>query len=331
MNIFLTGATGFLGGHLAQRLAQEGCRVTAVGRNQKRGAELTQLPNIQFLPLDIRDSTAIQQAVRGHELIIHAAAKSDAWGDPNEFWGINVWGTTNLLRASQMAGVRRFIHISTPSVYFYDQPRLDVREDEPLPNRFMNEYVRTKRAAEILAQTAYQQDGLPVVMLRPRAIFGPGDTSLLPRLLAALAQGRLPVIGTGETWLDLTYVANVVEGVWLAMQAEGGRVHGRVFNLTNGDPINLWDLLRQLAHDLGYPPPRRRLPYPVAWHIATLLEAWHKRFRPQTEPRLTRYAVGVLGQSRTLNISAIQQALGYVPPVSMAEGYERTLATLRQS
>ncbi len=331
MKAFVTGATGFLGGHLVARLAALGWSVTAVGRNRQRGQELaTSSPLVTFVPLDLTESTAVVNACAGHDLIFHCAAKSDAWGATADFWVSNVWATANIIRATQHHQIGRLIHVSTPSLYFYNQPRLNVRESDPLPPQFSNDYVRTKWAADKLIQEAYQRQGLPVVTLRPRAIFGPGDTALVPRLVRALAAGRLPQIGTGETWVDLTYVANVVEALLLAATAELGLVHGRVFNITNGEPVNLWAVIAQLAADLGYPPPTKRLPYRVAWLAATLLEASHRRFLPHTEPLLTRYAVGVLAQSRTLNIEASQTYLGYQPTISFAEGYRRYIESCQQ-
>lgn len=330
MRALVTGATGFLGGHLVARLAQLGWRVTAVGRNETRGRALAAShPHITFLPLDITEATAVQKACAGQEIIFHCAAKSEAWGPAAQFWAVNVWGTANMIRACRTHGVARLIHISTPSLYFYDQPRLDVRETDPLPAKFMNEYVRSKRAAEELVQRAVWQWGLPAVIMRPRAIFGPGDTALVPRLVRALAAGRLRVIGTGETWVDLTYVDNVVQALVLVATAVPEKVHGRLFNVTNGEPVNLWQVIDQLCADLGYTPPHGRVPYRLALGLATALEAWHGRVRPHVEPLLTRYAVGVLAHSRTLNIEAIQTELGYQPAVSFAEGYARFLAWWR--
>lgn len=322
MKILVTGATGFLGGAFARYVHHLGWQVTASGRNLTLGARL-KAEGMAFIPAELTDPTQVAQLVKGQEIICHCAAKSEPWGNPAAFEQANVQATQNLVTAALSQPLTRFVYVSTPSVYFYNRPLLNVREDHPWPAHWENEYVRTKRLAEQVVAAGWQQ-GLPVITVRPRAVFGPGDNSLFPRLLKALAAGRLPIIGSGETLTDLTYIDNVVKALCLCALAPA-ELNGRQYNVTNGEPVKLWELLQKLSLKLGYKPPTKKIPYRVALALATILEQYHLWFKPEVEPVLTRYAVGVLGQSRTLNIEAIQRDLGYRPGVSTAEGLEKVV------
>ena len=172
---------------------------------------------------------------------------------------------------------------------------------------------------------------LPFVVLRPRAIFGPGDTALFPRLVRALEAGRLPVIGDGHARIDLTYVDNVcvaVEAALAQLRSARGPALGGTYNVTNGEPVRLWDLVRDLAARLDLAPPARRIPHRVARPLGAALEWTHALLRRPGEPVLTRYSVDSLGLDATLDISAARRDLGYAPEVTVAEGVERFLASI---
>jgi nucleoside-diphosphate-sugar epimerase len=160
------------------------------------------------------------------------------------------------------------------------------------------------------------------VTIRPRAIFGPGDTTILPRLIQRLASGRLPVIGDGKNIADLSYVENVVDALLLCAESPKFTL-GKKYNITNGEPVVLWDMIRQVAETLGYPPPRGRIPYRIADTAAGLLEVLCRLHPSQPEPPLTRYTVGVIANSTTLDISAARRDLGYNPRISVEEGFEK--------
>ncbi|MBB6098679.1 nucleoside-diphosphate-sugar epimerase [Deinobacterium chartae] len=316
MTVAVTGATGFLGGALTRRLLAEGLEVRALGRDPQRGAALSAL-GARFVPLDLEDARGLRAAVQGCDTVFHCAARSSPWGPHRAFYAANVLGTRQVVQACLNAGAR-LVHVSTPSLYFRYGGGLQVREDHPLP-RPVNAYAATKRAAEHEV-AAGQARGLEAVVLRPRALFGPGDTSVLPRLLAALERGRLPVIGSEDTVTDLTYIDNAVDALLLA--ARSAAAVGGTYNITNGEPVRLWPAVRRLADRLGLPGPGRRLPFQVAFGAAALLEGVHAALG-LGEPVLTRYTVSVVARSATLDISAARRDLGYAPRVSVAEGLER--------
>ncbi|RLT42089.1 MAG: NAD-dependent epimerase/dehydratase family protein [Chloroflexi bacterium] len=221
-------------------------------------------------------------------------------------------------------GVGRLVHVSTPSIYFGLDSLVNVREDAPLPTRPVNEYARTKLLAEAAVDRAFAR-GLPVITIRPRAIFGPGDTTILPRLIARLQKGRLPIIGDGRNLSDMTYVENVVDALLLCAASPTATL-GKKYNITNGEPTPLWPLIEKLCAALGYEYPRRHVPYRVADGAAALLEVVYRLLPGQPEPPLTRYSVALLAKNATLDISAARQELNYQPRVSVAEGLRRFVA-----
>jgi nucleoside-diphosphate-sugar epimerase len=213
------------------------------------------------------------------------------------------------------------VHVSTPSIYFRFESRLAVTEAAPLPGKSANEYARTKLLAEAEVDQAFGR-GLPVITIRPRAIFGEGDRAILPRLISRLQSGRLRVIGDGQNITDLTYVENVVDALLLCAEVPD-MLLGRKYNITNGEPLPLWGLIQKLCDALGFEFPRRRLSYSAAMGLAAVLEMVSHLLPGQPEPLLTRYMVGVLAKSTTLDISADRRELGYQPRVTVEEGFQR--------
>ena len=320
MKILVTGATGFVGKALARRLAARGDEVTALGRNPAILAELEQA-GLRSVQADLADGEAMRAACLGQELVFHSGALSSAWGPAQAFERANVLGTQTVIAGCAAAGVRRLVYVSTPSIYFRFETRLNVREDAPLPAKPANEYARTKRLAEAEIDEAHAR-GLPVISIRPRAIFGEGDNAILPRVISRLQSGRLRVIGDGQNITDLTYVENVVDALLLCAEAPSTLL-GRKYNITNGEPLPLWGLIRRLCDALGFEFPRSRLSYEAALGLATVLEVVCRVLPGQPEPLLTRYMVGLLAGSTTLDISAARRDLGYVPRVPVEDGFQR--------
>jgi nucleoside-diphosphate-sugar epimerase len=320
LRALVTGATGFLGGALARRLHGMGWQVTALGRNHEAGAQLT-AEGIRFVPVDLTDAAAICDACQGQEIVFHSGALSSPWGRAADFYAANVTGTEHAIRGCMAHGIRRLVHVSTPSIYFSFESRLNVREDDPLPPKPINEYARTKLLAEQAVDRAFH-DGLPVITIRPRAIFGPGDTSILPRLIDRLQKGRLRIIGDGQNIADLSYVENVVDALILCANSPASTL-GLKYNITNGEPVLLWAKVEKLCAALGLTFPQKQVPYVAADRLARVMEAVSRLLPGQPEPPLTRYAVGVLAKSTTLDISAACRDLGYVPRITLNEGFDR--------
>lgn len=318
----VTGATGFVGGSLARRLHADGWAVTATGRSVTKGRLLTE-EGIPFFPIDLANRAGISQLCAGQDVVFHCGALSTAWGALGDFRLANVIGTEHVIAGCRDHQVGRLIHVSTPSIYFSTESRLDVREDDPLPANAINHYAETKRQAEALVDQATAA-GLSTMTVRPRAVYGPGDQSLFPRIIKGLESGRLPQIGDGENVQNLTYIDNLVDALLLCANASEA-YSGRKYNVTDGVPVKIWDVIAQLAVGLGVPNPSRRLSFRFAYLLAAWLEGYHRLLRPEVEPPLTRYGVIVLSRSQTLNIDAIRADLGYQPRVMLAAGLDATV------
>ncbi len=325
-NILITGGTGFLGQRLARRLKQAGHRVTAVGRNEVAGKYL-QDAGIDFARGDLADLARITGLCRGMDQIVHCGALSAPWGRVEDFYRANVLGTRNILQGARSHGIMRVVHVSTPSIYNEFRDRFGVTEQDPLPARMINAYAQTKLLAEQEVRAACQQ-GVAAIIIRPSGIFGPGDTSILPRLIAANSRRFIPVMGRGEVRVDITCVENVVDALELGLNAEIPAL-GQAYNITNGEPVVLHEFLRDLVTRLGYMYRPRRISLRAAWALAGVMETASKWLLSYKEPPLTRYAVGTLAFSRTLDISAARRDLGYVPRISVQDGVSELVRVWR--
>ncbi len=319
MKALVTGATGFLGQHLTRRLVDEGVEVKATGRNVAIGRDL-ETYGATFVGADLTDRRQVRAVARDIDVIFHTAAQSSVWGSYESFQAANVSATRWLLDAAMEQGEPRFIYVSSPTIYVDGSHRRDVGEDDVLPERAVNHYATTKRVAEGLVASAAQR-GLVTYTIRPRAIFGEGDTAIFARLVRANAHGGIPFIDGGKALQDITYVDNVVEALLCCANAPHSS-GDHVYNITNGEPRPIGAILTTLFAKLERPLRRRDVPYPVAYALASLTECSAKFFGAG-EPTLTRYGVIALGRDMTLDIARARTELGYAPTIGVDEGLER--------
>lgn len=314
MHILLTGATGFLGFRTLEKLIGNPRieKITATGRTIKPTHHILD-PKVNYVLGDLADKQFVQNIVSGVDVIIHAAALSSPWGSYEMFHDANVKSIENLIHFAELNGIKRFIYISTPSMYFNGKDRFNIKESDPLPERFVNQYAHTKRLAEI----ALERSDLDFVSLRPRALTGEGDTVIMPRLVRAYDEGRLKIIGSGKNIVDLTAVANVADAILLSIQApkEALRQH---YNITNGEPVELWSKIRMVLAEMNRELTHQKIPYPLVKTIASAMEL-KSRLTNKKEPTLTVYGVGTLAKSFTMDISKARELLSYEPKVSTDE------------
>jgi nucleoside-diphosphate-sugar epimerase len=329
MTILVTGATSGLGRNAAEFLAQQGVSVRATGRNRAEGDTLRAL-GMEFTPADLTQATTgeLEHLLRDVDTVWHCAALSSPWGDWRDFHAANVIVTSRLAHAATAKGVRRFIHISTPSLYFDFNHRHHIEESYRAP-RFVNHYASTKAQAEdAIGEIAASHPRTTFVLLRPRGIFGPHDRVVLPRILRLLREreGRLPLPRAGAAKVDLTYVGNVVHAMHLATACAHVR-SGEVFNITNNEPTCLRDVLDALLTRLGIVYQIKSVPYPILDLAARANERW--ALAGGQEPLLTRYSVGALHYDMTLSTRKAHRVLGYQPLWSLARGIEETVDWIR--
>lgn len=317
--IVISGVSSALGISLARLIAGKGMRVLGFSRRIERCKKYLDHPLIELRSAEINDEGTIRSICSGAHGVVHLAALSSPWGKYEDFYRINVLGTKSIVRAALRSNVQRFVHVSTPSIYFDFRDRLGIIEEDALPKRAVNDYASTKKMAEDVVDLGFLQD-LPSVIIRPRAIFGPHDQTLFPRVLKACEKGGIPCFGKKSPLVDITYVDNVSHAIWSAINAPTSCL-GEKYNITNGEPKLLWDILELLLTKLSIPMKLRKLPYSLAYVAALLSELKSKM--TGNEPILTRYGVGVMAYSQTLSIEKAKNELGYSPSISLEKGIQR--------
>ena len=314
--ILITGATGFAGKWIMQTISDHFGReqVVGTGRNQEQITRLTHR-GFQMIAGDLTDPEFVNQKLNSFSKVVHCAARASIWGDYDSFYKANVLATRHLLEG--IPSLQQIIYISTPSIYFDFTHRQGIKEDAPLPQTFVNHYATTKYLGE---KEVLAWKGGNRIILRPRALLGAGDTVVMPRVLRAQEAGRLKIIGNGDNLADFTAVRNLAQAVLLALKAPP-EANGLAFNITDGQSLELWPLLKQTLHKLGYQADLKRIPYPIADTYARLSE-WFSRSFSGKEPVLTRYGIGILNYTMTMNIDRARRILGYQPLISTEEAID---------
>ena len=326
MNVLVTGATGFTGGHLAQHLSARGDQVRALVRpRSRRRFDSSPLPAAGVVAVegDLSDAGAVRRAADGIDVVYHIAATYREAGQPDSAYrAINVDGTRHVLQAAKDAGVTRVVHCSTGGVHGHiAQP--PANEDAPFNPGDV--YQETKLAAETLAREFGASNNLDVVVARPIGIYGPGDTRFL-RMFRGLARGRFPLIGSGQAFYHLTFINDLVEGFRLC--GTMAAASGRTYILAGPRYTTLEQLIQLVAKELGVKPPAVHLPVWPFWTAGLLCEMICVPLR--IEPPIYRRRVDFYTKSRAFDISRARRELDYAPQVSLREGITRTLTWYRE-
>ena len=324
----VTGGSGFIGLALVRQLLDRGVEVKTLGRRPSDA--LAELGVEQVLG-DLQDPAVVSQATAGCDTVFHVAAKAGIWGSFEEYHGINVVGSDNVIDACREHGVSRLVYTSTPSVVFNRRHIEGGDEGLPHAERFLCHYARTKSMAEkrLLAASS---DRLKTVAIRPHLVWGPGDTNLIPRLLERGRRGLLKQVGDGSNLVDISYIDNVVDAHLLAADNLAGKATaaGRAYFISQGEPVNLWGWINELFARLAVPPVDNRVGFGVAYAAGALLEGIYTLAGRQDEPRMTRFLAEQLAKSHWFSIANARRDLGYEPKVSTAEGLDRLVASLRR-
>lgn len=307
--VLVTGATGGFGRVLAGMLHADGRPVIATGRNVQAGAELA-AGGMRFIPADLV-SAPLASLLDGVETVFHLAARSSPWGPRDSFQADNLVATTRLLDAARAAGCRRFVFASTPSIYTRAADQFGLTEASPLPRRAPNDYAATKYAAECAVLAAADGD-LATVALRPRAIIGPHDRTLLPRLLRAADKGLLPLPGGGRALVEPTDARDAARA-FIAAEAACESVSGKAFNISGAVALPFAALAKHVFARLGRRVRIVAVPRRLALLAARAAETVARRLPGQPEPVLTAYGAMVVGWSQTFDLSAARGALGWSP------------------
>lgn len=325
MNL-VTGATGFLGSHIAEQLAAQGEPVRALVRPTSDTSFLRTLDGVELVVGDLGDRASLRAACQGVRRVFHAAAQVGEWAPWSAFEAATVTGTRNLLEAASDAGADRFIHISSVSVYGYPGGR-EVLLDEEAPVgcnlRRGSFYARSKLEAERLVR---ESSGLEFVILRPAWIYGPRDRVSLPRLVRSLRSRVARLIGPGDNPLGLVYAANVAQAALRAAQLQAAA--GRTYNLVNPDRITQREFFDRLAEMLDLPRVHGSIPYGLADGVAAICEGVFRALGLSHPPPVTRHAVWLLGRRVYFDPRRALEELGW-KPLGHEEGFRRTARWLR--
>src|SRR3954465_131389 len=256
---FVTGGSGFVGGALIRRLSADGGTVRALARSD-RSAQAVEEAGAEAMRGDLDDTSAMRAGADGAQVFHHAAAKVEDFGDPADFQRITVQGTKNALAAAREASVARFVHVGTEAALMAGQPLVNVNETTPLRPDSPAPYPWSKAKAEQAVRDA-NGNGLETVVVRPRFVWGRGDTTLLPQIVDMTRQGKFAWIGGGSQLTATTHIDNTVEGLVLA--AERGQPGG-VYFVTDGEPVVFREFVSELIRTQGIEPPTRTIPLRLA-------------------------------------------------------------------
>lgn len=324
--VFITGATGLVGGHVAEEAFLRGHRIRALVRPSSKTQWLDRL-GVERVVGDLEDVDALREGAEGADWIINCAAKVGDWGSLADFRRLNVEALRLLLDAACDARVERLVHVSSLGVY-EGRDHHGTDETTPPAANSLDAYTRSKTEAEALVLDHVKNRGLPATIVRPGFIYGERDRTVLPKLLANLRRGTFAFFGSGEQRLNCVYVKNLVHAIFLA--AESPAAVGEVFNITDGQPVTKKQFVGRVAELAGLKVPTRHIPLPVARVLATAVEGVAKLIGASKPPIINKARYKFLGLNLDYSIEKARRVLGYQPPYPFEEGITRAMAEHRQ-
>lgn len=313
MKVFITGGSGFVGGHAIERLVREGHEVSALARSPEAADRVR---SYGASPVSGSLGAVDAALLKGIDAVVHAAAYVEEWGTREQFWKANVDGTQNLLDASRGAGVRRFVHVGTEAAVFSGEDLVEIDETFPYPERQKYLYSETKAEAERRVLSA-NGDGLETISIRPRFVWGPRDTSVLPAIVKMAKAGRFAWLDQGHKRTSTTHVANLVHALVLALDHG---TPGRAYYVADDGTRTLREFLTALAGTQGVDLGTRNMPSVVARPLARAVEATWRTLRLRGAPPIVRFSVDMMSSSVTVKTDRARKELGWAPVVGVDEG-----------
>lgn len=321
--VLVTGGTGFIGKYLTIRLRERGYFIKILTRGRRVNSKRNDSKNIEYCFGDIRDREVIKRAVNGVEKVFHLATLMQEVSVSNrEYWEVNVEGIRNLLEACINQKIKRFVHCSSTAVTgdIYNS-----YGNEDTPYSPVDIYQKTKCEGEKLVLEYYKRYALPVVIVRPAGVYGPGDWRLV-KLFRFIASGKFIMIGTGEQLQHLIYISDLINGIELAAEREG--IEGNIFILAGDTPIRLKDFVKKIADCMGIRLNNLKIPINLVMFLATIMEFTCKPFGIQ--PPLFRRRVDFFRKSYYFDISKAKSMLGFKPEIDIDLGIKLTVEWLRK-
>jgi nucleoside-diphosphate-sugar epimerase len=324
LSALVTGASGFIGGRLAERLAtEEGVRVRAMVRNTKKAERLQKFP-LEIVKADLLDPSSLRNAIEGCDLVFHCAALVRETGDREEFFRTNVKGTENILKVSIDTKIRKLIHFSSVSVYGLDPP--DGTDETTAYHPCGNLYCDTKIAAEKAVWASHQESGLPVVVIRPANVYGPYSNPWTIRPMKLINSGQMILVNGGTGICNYVYIDNLLDATLAATKSD--QSIGQAYLITDGVTVMWKEFFGYYARMAGKPK-IRSVPEGLAKAIALGMEITSK-FTGKP-PKITREAVSFLTRPARFSTEKARRELGYQPRFSLEEGMKLTEQWLREA
>ena len=326
--ILVTGATGLVGSHVAEQARNKGHKVRAVVRRPSQCTDLAGW-GVELVEGDMTNRDSLARAVQGVSVIVHCAAKVGDWGPTEAYRTVNVDGLRSLIEVAENdSTLKRFVHISSLGVY----PARDhygTDEFEPVSTTGIDGYTLTKVEAENLVREHIRDRRLPAVILRPGFIYGPRDRTILPKLLARLKSGGFKFLGTGRQLLNNTFVGNLVEAIFLAIEKDN--VVGELFNITDDRLVSRREFIGTICESAGLPTPTQCVPLPVAKILAGLMEGLYRLLGKQEAPLLSSARIKFLALNLDYCIDKARRELGYAPATDFTDAMITTIAWCRDA
>jgi nucleoside-diphosphate-sugar epimerase len=315
MRVFVTGGSGFVGRNLITTLVKRGVEVRAL---VKWESEINIIKSCGAVPIfgDINDLDVLISGMSGCTVVYHAAAKVDDWGVLEDFQKVNVGGTEQVILAARKTGISRLVYVSTEAVLIGGKAIRNASETRLRPAKPLGFYPFTKAIAETRVIEANSTE-LTTVVVRPRFVWGKGDTTLLPRFLKLMQDGEFAWISGGRYQTSTCHVTNLCEG--LICVAERGK-GGEIYFITDGSPVEFRSFITELARTQGVEAGTRTVPRWFVWTMAWILETAWKFLNLKNSPPITRTALSMIGSEVTVDDTKARRELGYKPVISRQEG-----------
>ncbi|TMB87694.1 MAG: NAD-dependent epimerase/dehydratase family protein [Chloroflexi bacterium] len=315
MEVLITGGNGLLGRHLVTALLERGDTVRVLALPAENTSWLEER-GVAVYRGDVRERETLAAPMLGAQGVLHLAGMMGLWLPLGEYHAVNVTGTEHACRAALAAGVRRFVHVSSWTVYGMNLGR-PASEDFPM-RPFQEPYALTKTGGDRVVQRMIAEEHLPAVIVRPGTFFGPGDQLHFGRMADRVRTGKGVVVGSGRNALPFVYVTDVVQGLLLALDRD--QAAGRAYNITNDQPLTQEQFLQGIAEELGVNPPRVHVPYLALYAAGYAAERVAGVTRSTRQPVVTRLGVKLFGTDNRHSIDRARRELGYAPQVSLRDG-----------
>lgn len=323
----VSGGGGFVGRALCLKLKEYGAQVISIARS-----DYPELRNkgIKHLQHDISQPFNETNAdFKDADGFFHTASKVDMWGKYKDFYNTNVTGTKNVIAACKMFGIKNLVYTSSPSVIADGSDTAGIDESYPYPKKYKAYYPQTKALAEQMVLAA-NTTSFRCIALRPHLIWGPGDRHLVPTVIERAKAGKLIQVGSGENFVDTTFIHDCVTAHILAMVAlldrSGSKpnIGGRAYFISQGEPVKLWHWINTILHLNNLPPVSKKIPKGLALTLAAICEAIYRTLPLKGDPLLTRFLVSQMSTAHYFNITAAARDFGFKPEYTIAQALAET-------